>query len=81
LFDEIEYKAKRLAADRARLNANGTAVANAAQEEFVDCGSICKPSLGMHHVSFIIVNHKNITKFFSRFLPIKYNILHRKNHC
>merc|ERR1711990_1130268 len=49
LFDEIEYKAKRLAADRARLNANGTAVANADQQEFVDCGSICKASLGMHH--------------------------------
>jgi len=50
LFDEIEYKAKRLAADGARLNANGTAVVNADQQESVDStGSICKSVLGIHN--------------------------------
>ena len=54
MFDEIEYKAKRLAADGARLNANGTAVVNVDQQETVDStGSICKSVLGIHNVSFI----------------------------
>lgn len=49
LTDEIEYKAKRLAADGARLNANGTSIVNAAQQEIVDPGSICKKHLGIHN--------------------------------
>ena len=59
LFDEIEYKAKRLAADGARLNANGTAVVNTDQQESVDStGSICKSVLGIHNVSFITENNR-----------------------
>ena len=59
MFDEIEYKAKRLAADGARLNANGTAVVNADQQESVDStGSICKSVLGIHNVSFITENYR-----------------------
>ena len=83
MFDEIEYKAKRLAAEGARLNANGTAVVNAAQQELVDHGSICKSHLGIHNVRCLIVENqtKIIISFFSNFVLIKFNVLHQKNHC